>query len=194
MVTLYLLLLFSSWIIEAEELKTGDLIFQAEGTGDFSKAISASTGSPDSLNFVHVGIIEVTDDNVNVIEASPEYGVRLIPLNEFKNDSARYVIKRINIDFPLEKAVVNAKKYIGQPYDWWYLPDNEKMYCSELVYESYLDYDGNHIFETKPMNFRDEDGSFPEFWIKLFKKLGQPVPQGIPGTNPNDLSKSPFLQ
>ncbi|MCH5325636.1 MAG: hypothetical protein J1E29_00345, partial [Duncaniella sp.] len=75
-----------------------------------------------------------------------------------------------------------------------FLPDNDKMYCSELVYESYLTESGAHIFEAAPMNFRAADGSMPQFWLELYAELGVPVPEGIPGTNPNDLSKSPLLK
>ena len=93
----------------------------------------------------------------------------------------------------MEECLTKAKSFIGQPYDWWYLPDNGKMYCSELVYESYLDSDGYHIFEAHPMNFRSPDGTMPQVWISIFEELGQPVPEGVLGTNPSDLSKSPLL-
>ena len=68
------------------------------------------------------------------------------------------------------------------------------MYCSELIYESYRDFDGNRIFQARPMNFRDPDGNLPTFWEELFAKLNMEVPEGVEGTNPNDLSKDPRLQ
>ena len=61
------------------------------------------------------------------------------------------------------------------------------MYCSELVYESFRDADGNPIFPARPMNFRAADGTMPEYWRKSFDSIGIAVPQGIPGTNPNDM-------
>lgn len=64
------------------------------------------------------------------------------------------------------------------------------MYCSELVYESYLNEDGSHIFNAIPMNFRASDGSMPEFWTSLFARLGSPVPEGMPGTNPNSIART----
>lgn len=39
------------------------------------------------------------------------------------------------------------------------------------------------------MNFLDENGVMPEFWTRLFEKLGVAVPQGVPGTNPNDMAR-----
>ena len=40
------------------------------------------------------------------------------------------------------------------------------------------------------MNFRDKDGNMPEFWTNLFKEHNEEIPEGVLGTNPNDLSKS----
>lgn len=182
-------------------LKTGDLLFQISGTSDFSKAISASTGVSDMPDFVHVGIVVVEDDTVvNVFEASPEAGVRIVDINKFLDSSPKagnrpgVVVKRLSADFDAGSTAENAKKYLGEEYDWWYLPDNGKMYCSELVYESFLSPEGEHIFQASPMNFRDADGNMPEFWIKLYEKLGVDIPEGIPGTNPNSLSQDSRLE
>ena len=184
------------------DVKTGDLIFVGEGKGDFSKAISESTGEEgDTVKFVHVGIIEVEENGeVYVIEASPEEGVREIALEKFieevpkVNDEPIIAIKRITKDYPVSETIERAKSHLGEPYDWWYLKDNGKMYCSELVYESYIDEDGEYIFEAQPMNFRGPDGSMPQFWIELFDELKEPIPEGKPGTNPNDMGKSKFLK
>lgn len=182
------------------ELRTGDLIFQVEGKSDFSNAITAATAVEDSLKFIHVGIIEKKGNgNIDVIEASPEEGVRIVTLDKFLNDAIRIngnpgaVVKRLSVDFSVETAISNALQHIGEPYDWWYLPDNGKMYCSELIYESYMTKNGERIFHSRPMNFRAPDGTMPEFWINLFEKLGTEVPEGIDGTNPSDLSKEPVL-
>lgn len=44
------------------------------------------------------------------------------------------------------------------------------------------------------MNWRDKNGNLPEYWENHFKKLGMKVPEGTPGTNPTDLSRSIFLK
>ena len=179
---------------KALELKNGDLIFVGEGKGDFSKAISESTANHDSIRFVHVGIIEIDNGETFVIEASPDEGVRKVSIQQFLEHNPLIVIKRIKIDFPVEAMLEKAKSHIEEEYDWLYLPNNGKMYCSELVYETYLDKDGNHLFNSKPMNFRSPDGSMPQFWIDLFERLGTPIPEGVEGTNPADLSASPLLE
>ena len=184
----------------SEELKSGDLIFQVEGKGDFSKAIADATGAGDSLKMVHLGIIEITESGeIDIIEASPHKGVCITPYKEFINSSEQIngepgvIVKRLAIEFPIVNVITKAKEFIGEPYDWWYLPDNGKMYCSELVYESYYDKSGNRIFKSSPMNFRALDGSMPQFWIDLFSKLNMEVPEGVEGTNPQDIFKDPRL-
>lgn len=178
--------------------RSGDLLFQAEGSSAFSQAITSATGRPDSLSFVHVGI--VAGAGAYVIEASPDGGVRLVRLERFLSSAPEVdgkpmvVVKRLDFDFPVTEAVENALAYIGEPYDWYYLPDNGRMYCSELIYESYISADGERIFKANPMNFRAPDGTMPSFWTELYEKLGIGVPEGIPGTNPNDISNDPRLE
>ena len=43
------------------------------------------------------------------------------------------------------------------------------------------------------MNFYASDGSLPAYWRHHFDSLGVAVPQDMPGTNPNDMSRSPIL-
>lgn len=44
------------------------------------------------------------------------------------------------------------------------------------------------------MNFRAEDGTLPQFWTELFARRGESVPEGVPGTNPNDMSQERTLR
>ena len=185
---------------EITGLNTGDLIFQAEGNSSFSKAIAESTAWEDSLRIVHVGFLCIKDnEEIKVIEANPEEGVWETTLSDFLEHSPKIkdkpgvIVKRINKNFPADKILERAGKYMGEPYDWWYLPDNGKMYCSELVQTVFLDEEGNTLFSSKPMNFKDKDGKIPEFWIGLFEELGMDVPQGVKGTNPQDIFNDSLL-
>lgn len=172
-----------------------DLIFQIAKTSDFSMAITDATASHDNLKYDHVGMVILDEDGPKVIEASAKNGVSVVTLEQFIKDSPTgYVIKRVSADFSTDAVITNAKSHLGEPYDWSYLPDNGKMYCSELIYESFIDAKGQRIFHAKPMNFRNEKGEMPQFWIDLFKKLKQEIPEGVIGTNPNDLSKETALE
>ena len=200
-VALALALLIGLHQANCQVLRTGDLLFSISGGSDFSNAINESTAGDSTIGYVHVAIVEsdsVTGE-LSVIEASPKDGVQLISLSNFLarqpmvDNKPGVVVKRVGVNIPLERAIEEAKTHLGEPYDWWYLPDNGKMYCSELVYESFRDARGNKIFEAKPMNFRDKEGNMPEFWEALYRDLGVPVPEGLPGTNPNDMAASPLL-
>ena len=151
-------------------------------------AISSSTGD----GFVHVAIVEVdSEGTVWLIDATPQKGVIREKLLEEKGNM---VLKRLKDSSGVAASVQRAKGLIGSSYDFTFLPDNDAYYCSELVYECFLRPDGSHIFSCQPMNFLDSEGNLPEYWKELFEKLQMDVPQGIPGTNPEDLSRSTTLR
>ncbi|MBQ9073763.1 MAG: hypothetical protein IJY30_04825 [Muribaculaceae bacterium] len=109
------------------------------------------------------------------------------------NGKIGVVVKRIAIDFSAIAAAEKARSFMGEPYDWSFLPDNGKMYCSELIYECYRNDDNTPLFTSKPMTFKDANGNIPQFWIDLFQSHDETIPEGIQGTNPNDMAKSPIL-
>lgn len=172
------------------ELKNGDLLFLKGGNDKMDKAIRESTG-----DYTHVAIVERDSaDCLWIIEASTVYGVRRILYDNWNWHWGGFDAYRPNIPFNAAAVIARAKSFVGQHYDNAFLPDNGELYCSELVYEAYLDSNGNHLFESKPMNFRDQRGRMPKYWEKHFRRLGIPIPEGVPGTNPTDLSKSPLLE
>jgi hypothetical protein len=142
-----------------------------------------------------VGIIEGCNDSLFVIDAAPKTGVSRRPLNEFleaqcdeEGRMPNIKIMQLKDQRGVMEFVAKAKELVGAEYDFTFLPDNGKYYCSELVYECYQR-DGKPIFEAAPMNFRNADGEFDE----LFERQGMEIPQGVLGTNPNDLCHSPLL-
>ena len=183
-----------------QELQTGDLLFQVGSNSKMNEAIASSTsGNADiDTTFTHVGILLIGGDSTSVLEAA-DGGVKITPIADFINKSLMIdgkpmlVAKRVADASIVPEAIKRAKSFIGQPYDYYYLPDNGKMYCSELVYDSYLDADGNPVFSSKPMKFRAADGSMPQFWTDLFKQLDMDVPEGVQGTNPMDMSRDSVL-
>ncbi|MBQ6156856.1 MAG: hypothetical protein IJK22_09670 [Bacteroidales bacterium] len=172
-------------------LQTGDLLFLAENSSAMEKAITASTGE-----YTHVAIVERDSaDDVWVIEAYPENGVRRISYEQFKREHLIWFhlescdIYRLTMPFDTAEVIARAKNLIGKPYDDAFLPDNDAYYCSELIEVVF-----GGLFPSKPMNWRDADGNLPEYWQKHFEILGIPVPEGVSGTNPTDLSRSPLLK
>lgn len=181
----------------SESLQTGDLLFVGEGagsasnSGSMSEAIVSATGS-----ITHVAIIEVDGSGTTwVIDATPKRGVARYPLTSLlkENPDASFTVKRLRDTNGVSRFVENAKAFIGRPYDLTFLPDNDAMYCSELIRESFRLPDGTCLFEEAPMNFLAPDGTVPPYWEQLFEDLGMEVPQGVPGTNPQQMSQSPLL-
>ena len=102
--------------------------------------------------------------------------------------------KRLKDTTGVASFIVNAKNALGEPYDVAFLPDNGARYCSELVRDSYRLADGTYLFDEEPMNFKNAEGEMPVYWEQLFALLGMPVPQGVPGTNPQGMCASPLLE
>lgn len=172
-------------------LRNGDLVFVCADTAGMDAAISEATSEDNIVNYSHVGIVECTKDSgAFVIDATPKYGVSRHSLWEFRAENGELHYYRVKGYRNGNEWVGNAKRYIGHPYDFYFRPDNGQFYCSELVEKCCVASDGTPIFEVQPMNFRSSDGTIPDYWVNLFDSLGVEVPQGVPGTNPNDLVKS----
>ncbi len=189
-----------------DRLRSGDLVFvgiPADYRVDDSMdaAIAASTGAATGLNLIHVAIAEVQADSVWIIDATLRRGVDRHPLADFLSDFTlrdgslpTFVVKRLHKPFPVEESLARARALCGVPYDTLFLAGNEARYCSELVRDCYLDAEGRHLFEEQPMNWLDADGNMPPYWTWLFGQMGMEVPQGQPGTNPQDMARSPLLR
>ncbi len=164
-------------------LQSGDLLFVSDTTG-MGQAVKASTG-----NYTHVAMVERAGDSLFVIDATQKRGVARRPIEKTFANKMPVEIYRLTVSFDTAAVIERAKSLIGKPYDNAFLPDNDAYYCSELIQTAFGD-----LFPSKPMNWRDKEGNLPEYWQKHFKELGIPIPEGVPGTNPNDLSKSPLLR
>lgn len=186
-------------------LRNGDLIFvglpvayDAE-TGTMDAAISSATGEEGAVNLIHVAIAEVQGDSVWIIDATIAHGVDRHPLDTFLTDFTlrdgsypEFIVKRVK-GIDADAAVERAKSFCGRAYDLRFLPDNDDLYCTELVQMSYLDKSGKPVFESEPMNWLAADGTMPAYWEWLFGQLGMDVPQGLPGTNPQRMAQSGYL-
>lgn len=192
-------------IVGPERPQTGDLLFVGipfnYGEDGMASAIAASTGG-EEINFIHTAIIEVDSatDSVWIVDATLKHGVDRYPLAEFLRDFTmpdgsypHFEVMRLKDNSRAAEFVQNAKAFIGEEYDKYFIHDNGKHYCTELVYDSYVT-DAGHVFGTVAMNFKDSEGNMPAYWTNLFESIGAEVPQGHPGTNPQQMHQSPALQ
>lgn len=151
------------------KLQSGDLLFEAGAGSAMSEAIRSATGSARELSYTHVGIAVVNGGADSVLEATSEGDVRMTTLEEFLERAARIdgapavTAARLRDTSGLAASLGRARQHLGEPYDYSYRPDNGKMYCSELVWESYRRPSGERIFPARPMNFRDEQGELPRY-------------------------------
>ena len=190
-----------------EPLQSGDLLFvgipadYSLDDASMESAIGAATAEGAPLNIIHVAILDIDSLGTWIIDATIKRGVDRHPLDTFLHDftlkdGALPVMKVMRLKDKAvnpKTCVQNARRYLGLPYDVYFLPDNDAFYCSELVQCSYLDADGSPLFGSAPMNFKNADGEFPLYWQQLFGRIGQPIPQGVSGTNPRAMSENPQL-
>ena len=184
-------------------VETGDLLFVGipmnYGDEGMAGAIAEATGEGHELNFIHTAILEVDEaGKVWVIDATIAHGVDRHPLDTLFSDftlhrgdaKATFEVMRLKDNREARQYVEQAKGLLGEEYDLYFLPANGRHYCTELVYDMYVKPDGMHHFEVVPMNFKNAEGEMPSYWIRLFEKLGMAVPQGEPGTNPQQMHAS----
>ena len=165
------------------ELQTGDLLFVSDTSG-MGQAVKESTG-----NYTHVALVERDkDERLWIIDATQKHGVARRPFASTFADRMPFDAYRLAVPFDTAAVIARAMALVGKPYDDTFLPDNDAYYCSELIQMAF-----DTLFPSTPMNWRDKNGNLPQYWQEHFKKLGMPVPEGVMGTNPTDLSHSPRL-
>lgn len=187
------------------KIETGDLLFVGipmnYGEDSMSQAIADATAIGDTVNFIHTAVLEVdAEGSVWVIDATIAHGVDRHPLDTLLSDftlhrggRATFEVMRLKDNRQARRYAEQAKALLGEEYDLYFLPANGRHYCTELVYDLYVREDGSHVFDCVPMNFKNAAGEMPAYWTRLFGSLGEPVPQGEPGTNPQQMHASEQL-
>jgi hypothetical protein len=179
-------------ILHSQLIEEGDLIFVAQ---PLDNAITQVTQGIDSLAIDHVAIMHRIGGETGplyALEAIPRLGVVLTPIDSLvtREQGATFVLQRVE-DVDATSSVRKALRYVGLPYDDLFLPGDSAIYCSELVQMSYVDTAGNPVFGTIPMSFHDASGRITDHWTKFYRNRGMAVPEGLPGTNPGQLSRHP---
>lgn len=161
----------------AQHLKPGDLLFHVPAAANHITDVT-----PAMID--HVAIVLSED---SVIEAKHR-GVVTTPIDSLRRQEGYYIIGRVRRADRI-RSLANARRYLGRKYDFVFLPDNEDIYCSELVQLSFVDKKGRPLFTTIPMSFHDSTGRITDYWTQFYARRGMTVPEGQPGTNPAELSR-----
>lgn len=165
-------------------LHDGDLIFISPAAPN---AITASTGHAEGISYDHVAIFHLIGGTLPyVIEATPPR-VCLTQLDSLLASSPRATLARVNVPFDTTATIAAALRFVGRPYDFYFEPNDSAIYCSELVQKSFVNHNGKPLFSTIPMSFHDADGQILDYWKQRYAAKGKRVPDGEPGTNPNEL-------
>lgn len=177
-------------LLVANDLKTADLVFVSRPRGD-------GTGASD---LIHVAMLEVAGDGLNIIDATIRHGVDSHPIDTFFSDFVRhdgtlpcFIIKRVP-DIDGARVIRQAKAYVGRPYDVSFGHGTDALFCTELVRESFVTADNDTLFQEVTMQFSEPDGTLPAYWERLFGRLGATPPDGQLGTTPWQMASSPLLE
>ncbi|MCU0440860.1 MAG: hypothetical protein MUE96_00535 [Bacteroidia bacterium] len=196
--------LFTSLILQvvsaqsSKQYRTGDLLFQNLDCGALCDAIETVTKGNDGLLFSHIGLVVVEKDSVWVIEAIGQK-VQRTPLATFTKRTTHPTLQaRLKPEYTylVKPAMVFALAQLNTPYDDAFLYNNQKYYCSELIYDAFKTANNNEpVFSLQPMTFNDPATQKPfAAWVNYYKELGIPIPEGEPGINPAGIARSSYLQ
>lgn len=116
-------------------LKTGDIVFQTDSSGQ-ALAIIMASASP----FSHVGIVHV-DNKGQPIVWEAVGPVKKTPLADWiaHGRGGRLQVMRFKTPLPAtdwQKVFGWIKKQQGKPYDIYFTDGNDSFYCSELVHDA----------------------------------------------------------
>ena len=126
-----------------EDVREGDVIFQTS-LSQQSPLIKMGTRS----TITHCGVVVMKDGKPYVLETQKT--LVLTPLNKFiaRGKDGKYWHKRSKLD----NIKIKYNSYLGKPYDLAFKFDNGKFYCSELIYDVYLNQLGVELCKPKTID------------------------------------------
>lgn len=191
---LWLTLLLSAVCVSAQRLEgiglgslcEGDLLFCAQEKGNNITDVTQGVGG---MKIDHVAIFHRQGGRTFALEAIHS-GVGLTPTDSFMARREVVLAARLRDTLGVARSVERALRFVGRPYDFNFMPDDSAFYCSELVQKCYRDSRGELVFKPIPMSFHDQSGRITPYWHDYYARQGLQVPEGEPGSNPGDLSRS----
>ena len=188
---------FSCTDTQTFQLKNGDLLFQDLDSSPLCDAIEKVTSGFDNLNFSHIGIVVIFNENKYVLEAFVN-GVDTVPLESFlkrslsKKNKPKVLVGRLKNPYTklIPEALKIGMELTGKKYDEEFKINNDKFYCSELIYDIFWKANKQKsFFHLQPMTYK-YNGEIIDIWIDYFNDLGIAVPENEPGINPGSISLS----
>lgn len=187
--------------LQKDHLKKGDLLFQLRTGGELEWVISRIFAGYNGMALNHVALYTGNQELVEAVMPK----VQKTTVDQFMKRAVKdglgrpcILVARLSEPYlPLvSDAIQFAESQLHQPYNSDYCSGEKAWYCSELILESFRSANrGEPVFPQTPMGFRDlETDELLPFWVSFYEKLGQPIPEGKPGSHPALLSCSDKLE
>jgi hypothetical protein len=177
--------LAARWRYEPRE---GDIVFQSLPSSRLSRAIEGATHS----RFSHCGIVERDEGRWTVLEAYR--GVERTALSEWlaRGQEGGFVVYRLKEPFRenVPAMLASAHTHLGKPYDVRYRWDDEKIYCSELVFKAYKQATGESLGRLTPLG----ELNWKPFTATIEHYEGAPPPLDREMITPRDLARAEQLE
>ena len=125
--------------------KEGDIIFQSL-VGPLADAIEGVTRS----GYSHCGIVTKHRGSWMVLEAIGPVMETPLGLWILRGRNHSFDVYRLKTPYSrtIPQFVAKARAYQGRPYDIQYEFDDDKIYCSELVFRAFLESTGEQLGEV----------------------------------------------
>ena len=168
----------------------GDIVFH-ESTSRQSPIIKLAQHS----KWTHCGIVFHIGDKAYVYEAVDP--VRYTPLKDWvaRGKDGVYCAKRLKSPLSsssIEKMKTVGAKYKGKHYDTLFQWSDNRMYCSELIWNIY--FEGAGIEVCKPNHFSDYSISLPRVKKLIKERYGDKYDPSEQIVSPQALFKSKLLK
>lgn len=176
----------------AEELQSGDLIFQTSRSSQ-SIAVQLATKS----TYSHCGIIYKEGAKFYVFEAIQP--VKRTPLKQWiaRGQGGKYVVKRLkNAAEVLTPAVLQKMKQVGdgfkgKNYDLTFEWSDDRIYCSELIWKVYQRATGLEIGKLSTLSSFDLSNDVVK--KKMKERYGDQIPMNETVISPAAVFDSELL-
>lgn len=186
----FLSLMMSVVYTFAQDLKTGDIVFQTSQSTQ-SVAVQNATQSP----YSHMGMVVFRKGQPWVLEAIQPVKYTSLDAWIKRGVNQHYVVKRyekpLNIQQQL-RLVNTAEKYLGKDYDLYFAWDDEAFYCSEIVWKAYNEALGVQLAPLQKLKHFNLSDVRVRALMK--KRYGNEIPLNETVISPNAIFQSKFLQ
>jgi len=177
---------------QESDFKNGDVIFQ-DASSFQSQAIKLATHS----EYSHVGIIYNREGKSYVYEAVGP--VKSTPLEQWitRGEGEKFVVKRLKDSSVLTAKKLKAMQEVGEsfakrPYDFLFGWQDDKFYCSELVWKIYKRGAGIELGKLKKL--KEFDLTHPIVQATLKERYGNNIPYNEDVIDPQGVFDSDLLK